>query len=340
MRNSLKNSAFFIICLLFGMRAFAQIDEPKDNLKNVKILDIYLYKVFDVETKKNVVTFFKKEQTIAHTMYQYDKKGNEILQSYYHPATGKVKESFVYEYDSNNRKTQEIYVLDGRTLGGKTIYSYDKQGRKERTVVYNEKEEAKDRKIFEYDSIGNLIAEKNQNFSGVVFKEIRYKYDERNNLIEKRNIKTFWKKDNDPYFEIYSYNESNLLISKAHYNDKDSLTWKYTAKYDAKKRLIEEETKDGKWKVTSYATYTYNKKGQLSSSYNFDIPKKVPPMRIVYKYDKNGLNILRDIYVQDAKTPTITKRYYYDENGNWYRWWEVNHTNNTQAIANRKITYF
>jgi len=340
MCNFLKNSILFAGCLLLNTLVFAQLDEPKDNLENVKTFEIYLYKVFAVETKKDVVTFFKKEQTIAQTLMQYDKNGNELLRSYFHPLTDKVKESYIYGYDSNNRKIQEIYVLEGRALGGKIVYTYNKQGRKEETIIYNEKEELKDRIKFEYDSSGNLIAEKNQNYSGKVFKEIQYKYDERNNQIEKRNIKTFWTKNNDPYYEISSYNDSNCLISKAHYNDKDSLVWKYTAKYDAKNRLIEEETIDGNGKVTSYATYTYNKKGQLISSYNFDIPKKVPPMRIVYKYDKNGLNVLRDIYVQNAKTPTITKRYYYDEHGNWHRWWEVNHTNNEQAIANRKITYF
>ncbi|MCL2131628.1 MAG: hypothetical protein FWH36_04130 [Lentimicrobiaceae bacterium] len=343
-----KNSIFLVVYLLINSHlAFAQLSEPTDNLENVKRMDIYLYKAYDVETKKDAVTFYKKQQTLARTVIEYDRNGNEVLRSYYHPATNDVQESYVYEYDTNNQLIQEQYVLKGKMLGGKTVYSYDKQGRKDKIVVYSSKEEIKDRMQFEYDSNGNLIAEKKQNFVGAVFKEIQYKYDERNNQIEKRNVKAFLVKNNEPYHEIQTFDDSNRLISRTHYDDKDSVTWKYTARYDNKNRLVEEQTVNGYGKTTAYGIYAYNKKGLLESSYTFDMQEKSPPLRIEYKYDKNGLNIVRDIYVQETtyspkqKTvPTITKRYYYDKNGNWYRWWEVNHTENTQGIAERKIVYF
>jgi YD repeat-containing protein len=174
----------------------------------------------------------------------------------------------------------------------------------------------------------------------MMIKEVQYKYDERNNMIEKRNIKTRFVQNNEPYTEVCDYNENNCLISKIHYDDKDAFSWVYTATYDAHNRLIAEETKNKKGKVTLTATYTYNQKGQLASSYNFDEEQKLPPVRIDYEYDKKGRNTVRYIYVKDAQTPTITKRYYYDDKGNWYRWWEFNHTDNTHAIANRIITYY
>jgi len=336
----LKKGIFFIICSILNAHLFAQISEPKDNLEKVKALNVYLYKVFDVETKKETVTFFKKERTLARFLFEYDENGNEILRNYYNPATNKLHESYVYEYDSNNRMTQELYALQGMVFGGKTLYSYDGQGRKKQSVVYNSKNEVKHTIIFEYDSVGNLIAEKTLNTIALAIKEIQYKYDERNNLIEKRNIKTPYLKKNNAYLEIQSFDDSNRLIGRAHYNEKDSLMWKYTAKYDANNRLVEEETKNGNGKTISYAIYVYNKKGLMESSYSFDMSKKVPPLRIVYKYDKKGLNILRYIYTQNANKPTITKRYYYDDKRNWHMWYEINHEDNTQAIANRKIIYF
>lgn len=339
MNNFLKNTVFCILCLFLSNHLFAQLSEPKDNMEGVKTLNIYLYKVYDVETKKDEVTFYKKAKTIAHSLFEYDTNGNQILHNYYHQETDKVQESYVYEYDSNNRMTQETYVLQGQTLGGKTIYTYNKQGKIFQTAVYSNKNEIKSLLISEYDSIGNLVAESSRNVTGTMLKEIRYRYDERNNLVEKKNIQTILK-NNEPYRETQSFDDSNRLIIKTRYDDKDSLIWQYTAKYDEKNRLIEEETKDGKGKVTAYSTYIYDKNDLMILSYNFDVLKKIPPMRIEYKYDKKGLNTLRYIYLADSKTPTTTKRYYYDEKGNWYMWYEINHTDNIQAIANRKITYF
>ena len=339
MNKFLKNSIFCLVCLFLNNHLFAQLKDPKDNLENVKSFNVYLYKVYDVETKKDKITFYKKAQTIAHSLFEYDTNGNEILQNYYHPATDKLQKSYVFEYDSNNQLIQEINVLEGKIFGGKTVYSYDKQGRKSQLIAYSGKEEVTKMIKFEYDSIGNLIAEKSRNLMSMIIKEIQYKYDERNNQIEKRNVKTFLK-NNKPYLEIQSFDDANRLISKVHYDDKDSLTWEYTAVYDSKNKLIEERTKNGNGKVVANAFYTYNKKGVMTSSYSFDMLQKSPPMRIEYQYDKKGLNTLRYIYVQDAKTPTITKRYYYDEKGNWYMWHEINHADNMQAIANRKVVYF
>ena len=336
----LKKGIFLMMGLLLTTPLFAQLSEPKDNMEKVKTLDIYLYKVFDVETKKNVVTFFKKQQTLAHSLFEYDTNGNQILQNYYNTSTNKLQESYVYKYNSDNKMTEELYVLQGTMLGGKTLYSYDGQGRKKQLVVYDSKNEEKSMVRFQYDSAGNLITEKTFNTVHLVIKEIDYKYDERNNLIEKRNIKTPYLKKNDAYTEIQTFDDSNRLIGRAHYNEADSLLWKYVAKYDANNRLTEEETKNESGKTISYAIYTYNKKGFMASSYSFDAAQKLPPIRIDYKYDKKGLNILRYIYVQNVDKPTITKRYYYDEKGNWYRWYEINHDDNTQAIANRKIIYF
>ena len=335
----MKKNILFASCFLLNLSLFAQLNEPKDVLENVKVLDSYLYKVYDVETKKDKVVFFKKERTIARSWFEYDAKGNNVLINYYQPANNQVQESFVYEYDSNNQKTLELYILQGKIQGRKTVYAYDKQGRKSLVEVYSEKGELKDRVAFEYDSIGNLIVEKSVNTVFAVYREIHYKYDERNNQIEKRNLKTFLPA-NEPYLEIQTFDSLNRLIGRTHYDAKDSFVWEYTAAYDAKNRLIEEQTMNHRGKVTSYAKYTYNKKDKMSSSYNFDIVQKIPPMRIEYKYDRKGLNILRYIYVQKAETPTITKRYYYDAKGNWYMWLETNHNDNMQAIASRKITYF
>jgi hypothetical protein len=309
-------------------------------MEGVKSFDIYIYKVYDVETKNDVVTFYKKARVIAHSLLEYDRNGNEILHNYYHQETDKVQESYVYEYDTNNRLSKETYVLQGKILGGKSVYSYNKQGRKDQTLIYSDKDVLKATVVFRYDSAGNLTSEKTYNAAYMVIKEIQYTYDERNNLIEKRQIPSSYFKTIPAFAEVQTYDESNNLISKEFYGEKDSLTQIYTAKYDAKNRLVEEETKNSNGKTTAYAKYTYNKAGLMDSSYNFDIPKKTPPMRIEYKYDKKGLNILRHIYLQDAKKPSITKRYYYDNQGNWTMWYEVNHAENMQAIANRKITYF
>ena len=328
-----------MMCFLLNAHLFAQLSEPKDNMEGVKIFNVYLHKAYDVEIKKDKITFYKKAKLIAHYLFEYDTNGNEILRNYYNPATDKVEKSFVCAYDSNNRKVQELYVLQGKIFGGKDTYTYDKQGRKSKTTIYSSKDEVEKTVKFDYDSLGNLIAEKTYNTVPMVIKEIQYKYDGRNNPIEKRNCKTLLRKNN-AYLEIQSFDESNRLTGIAHYDDKDSLTWEYTVKYDAGNRRIEEQTKNGKNKVVSYAKYTYDKKGLMVSSYSFDMLQKSPPMRIEYKYDKKGLNVLREIYVQDAKTPTITKRYYYDGKGNWYMWHEINHEDKEQAIANRKIIYF
>ena len=333
----------FVVCLLLNSHflfAQTQLSEPKDNMKGVKSLNIYLYKVYDVETKKDAVTFYKKAKTIAHSLLEYDTNGNQTLQSYYHQETDKVQESYVYEYDTNHRRIKETYILQGKIQGGKSIFSYNKQGKKEKTLIFSDKDESKGFILFAYDSAGNLISEKTYNTIYMVIKEIQYKYDERNNLIEKRQPSSSYLKDVRGYAEVRSYDDSNRLIVNEYYNEKDLLTRKYMAKYDAKNRLAEEETKDRKGRTISYAIYTYNKKGQMTTSYNYDIPQKSPPMRIEYKYDKKGQNTVRYIYVQDAKKPTITKRYYYDEKGNWTMWYEINHEENVQAIANRKIIYF
>jgi YD repeat-containing protein len=229
--------------------------------------------------------------------------------------------------------------VQGVAFGGKVTYSYNKQGKIEQRISYSNKNEQQATLVYRYDSLGNLTAELTYNTVYMVIKELQYKYDERGNRIEKRGVKS-------PYFgginfvESYSYDDFNRLIGKEYYSENDSLNWRYSAKYDAQSRLVEEETKDGTGKPISYATYTYDKDGKLLSSYNYDIVQKTPPMRIEHEYNKKGQNTVRYIYVQGAKTPTITKRYYYDEKGNWIMWYEHNHVENEHVIVNRKITYF
>jgi len=336
-KNIILTTCFFSVLSI----SFAQVSDPTDNMKNVKLFHTYYYEAYDVEMKKDNVIFYKKRKTLFRSLSEYDTNGNQILLNHYDPNTDNLHESYIYTYDSNNRLKEETYVLMGKVFGGKTTYFYDKDGRKSKMEYYSNKNELKSTVRFTYNGKGNLMTEKTYNTANMVIKELQYKYDERGNQIEMVNLKNiFLKKNNDPYREIKSFDSLNRLTSRTHYKN-DSLEWIYTATYDVNSRLIMEQTKDRNDKLMSEARYAYDKKGRLSETYNYESSHPgLSPMRITYLYNKKGLNYKRYIYIRNAPTSSITKQYYFDEQGNWTMWIEISHVDDTKAVGTRKITYF
>ncbi|MFA5557000.1 MAG: hypothetical protein WCY06_00040 [Flavobacteriaceae bacterium] len=127
-----------------------------------------------------------------HT-YKYDEKGNEIEESRY-DSDGELDLKYTSKYDEKGNKIEESkYNPDGE-LVSKTTSKYDKKGNKIEWSIYNSDGELVSKHTYEYDEKGNLTAEYNESLLfGTHSKSYLYKYDKKNNWIEK-----IWFEDNIP----------------------------------------------------------------------------------------------------------------------------------------------
>lgn len=144
----------------------------------------------------------------------YDRKGNEVERISFN-SDGSLKEKRVYKYDNNDNWTE--------------LLIYDQDGNLEREAT----------KIYNYDQFGNLIQElalsAKDSFD---VKYTIYKYDEKQNLIEKDE----YRQDSSIHGNyFYKYNQSGTLIEEYenYYYSNGKLQEKHSYTYDLKGNIIE-----------------------------------------------------------------------------------------------------
>ena len=265
-------------------------------------------------------------------LYLFDKKGN-ITYTYKYDNSNKLKEEkkFIYSYNENDLLIKELYYKNNDLISSYT-YKYDEHANKiEETYEDNQKNYKYIRK-YKYDEKNLLIFVKEKNTDredtlnifrrtykdGLLMEEY---YGEENYsyihtyFYENKKLKT--KKEESSSFEgcyntdeekIYRYNDKELPIScDVYINHK--LQNNITYEYDEKGRNIKSVYSfpdDSQY--DSYATYQYDKMGNLIEENNSRLSQK-----IIYFYDEHNNWIKQEVYYNNKFSHIYERTFTYYE---------------------------
>ncbi len=251
----------------------------------------------------------------------------EIIKAQSVNPTTKKKGEFISQEDKELEKVRklkvktrtkysEYYDLNGQLPAKKTIVAketFNRKGLLINMVEFNGVGKIVSTYKFSYDAKGNPIKAESKEINGRSSTQLS-KYDSHGKeiertLIEKRKnnyiTKTLFKYDKDDnLIEIQEYS-NNKLISKQNifYKDgkkintivkdaKDNIALTVTSEYNASKKLIKEQRKEGN--VTLSATYKYDSKGNLIEMIDNEVKRN-------YTLDENGNVTEHKMYLLDGR---------------------------------------
>ncbi|MDC7289643.1 hypothetical protein NXH76_17720 [Blautia schinkii] len=228
----------------------------------------------------------------------------------------------------NGKKDMYVVVKVTISGGGVIEYRYDSFGRviKSSTVFGDSHTFVS----YEYDENGNKIEERHEDNTSVYTNF--YEYDKNNRLIKSQDYNTrIYKYDEngnsilekgEPNFKDYEYDEKgNLVRECSSYGDEVIYQYKGDSLY---KEIFYQPQYGLEWKCN---LYTYDKKGNLSTSDTYELSSREECEQINEKNKGNGKFSVK--YEYDDKSRLIYKSgtlegrpgitsttYSYDENGN------------------------
>ncbi|MFH1004720.1 MAG: hypothetical protein V1781_04395 [Bacteroidota bacterium] len=172
--------------------------------------------------------------------------------------------------------------------------------------------------------------------------KLTYKYDEKENLIEKNECKS----DGTLNMKwIYKYDEKENRIEKNEYESDEILNRKYIYKYDEKGNISEEKGNiseeircvSDKNSYSTKWTYKYDEKGNISEESEYESDGK---LNRTHKYDEKR-NLIEETYYKSDGTLFVkwTHKYECDEKNNCIR--QIDYENKIpQYILEREIKYY
>lgn len=204
--------------------------------------------------------------------YQYDLKGNKILEVRFDGAT---QSRVVYDYHPDNKPKGIVSSSAGNKIIEKWDFSYEGNRQVVRVVDGDQKLMSSINRVF--DSNGNTLEETRFDAKGKELKKILFTFDASGKMIE----------------QVESY--SGVLIKKLsyRYNAAGSLTdviqenpdgTKFTQssyKHDTRGNLLEEKWSEGDPNEFSHKQSSYDSKGNPVEVDSYYAPYK---FRVLYKY--------------------------------------------------------
>lgn len=182
-----------------------------------------------------IVKRMGQADTLFHTIYVYDSKGNKAEEK---GRGGKT----IYKYDASNRVKEEIeYDLSGNEER-KVVYTYNAAGWKTKAEFFRNEGLWYTRE-YTYTDKGKL-ASYVETESGIRVMEVQYSWDASNNLIEE--AATFPSPEMD-YKVNMSYNKHGEWIESRRWSSDNGVTVKTTADYDEmgnQVKYVEYDSKD------------------------------------------------------------------------------------------------
>ena len=284
----------FLFGILFFSAAitFTQTDE-REIIKETKIISsvstLYSYTVEGDRHEGGAKLDYKKydsEGNVIHLIkynvgkqginyqwfYKYDKNHN-IIEGTKKDANDVIIEKYNAKYNNENKKTEQIGVVNSNP------YSL--------TFTYQ----------------NGLLTSKYRIVNSDTVFHYKYHYNEQNLLMTEDYttsdlaIKT-----------VYSYNEKQLCSKQQTFLD-DEIKKVIEFKYDDKNRKTEERTYNQEEKLVSTYTYQYNTSGYISSLVNYDHQLGYEKNKWKYEYDGNGLNTKIYTYDSGDKYPVYVKEF-------------------------------
>lgn len=223
------------------------------------------------------------------------------------------------EFNNEVKNDLSFYELKGNvkftiTSEDESFKSNNVQGfNKEGFLVYENNFNGYEIKTISRDINNQITFSKfiqNQSDEGILYQNIiesHYKYNEQNQLIEKKESGTMYNCDYSNISNFF-YDEKGNVIKQTSFND----TNEYVFKYDNNDSIIEEIDKS----FGTKSKFSYNENGWLIERKEFDDKGKLG-RRELYKYDEAG-NKTEEIYYNEGVKIKST-RYIFDDANNLIR---------------------
>ena len=251
------------------------------------------------------------------------------------PIYGKVKtmcdssgdEIFNLSFTAEGDLSDEGYPVSDSTDPYGATYSYDSKGRLCRFEVggcLNSvlspplSPSIHGQETFEYDSRGNFALREytQMMWSNCRMKSIySYKYDSRNNIIEKvvRTKNEFSPDDESVAYYYYEYDAKNNLTQEELLDSDRRLVYRYNYKYDSQRNIVE-VTLSGFSGMKSTRLFHYSANGVLLLSEHYGEDYNLASYTL-YKYDKRG-NMVEKSQFNSFQNLQKQSMYKYDRVGN------------------------
>ncbi|PZM85607.1 hypothetical protein DLH72_01870 [Candidatus Gracilibacteria bacterium] len=284
---------------------FVYYAENEEEGNKYDLKNIQLFSGDDIKEIKFTYTKNPDEKLAHNIVKLYDLNGNVYVENSYEENRvisqkyGDGTINYLYTLDSGGEYVNQNKVTN--KSGNVTIYNYDKNGNTLSMLVKGKTESEDVLYSHQYNENGKLSKDINPNQSGT-----KYIYDNKGNLIEKRQKADINAEDSD-----------NDLVFKYEYNDKNILTKTINPYgiivenvYGDKQELVKTITKASSFDDI-VTTYTYDDRG--------NVIKKIDSIgQTHYEYDEKG-NLTKTIKVGETEEQNITVSFEYDEKGNLSR---------------------
>ncbi len=278
------------------------------------------------EHMTSILTFLLTTLLLGCTTNQHKNYGDSIK--------GRIK--FITQFGYEAAEGHGNTLIDKLTT--KTTFRYDEKGNLLETNYYDIKTDvvfSKDKRSYDVNS--NLLEITFYNKAGEIEGKYHYKYDERNNEIEKI---TYWKGTYDGKV-ITTYDYKSMLVNVNTYKADGSYVVKFSYKIDDKKNHLEDYNSNGE--LESKSIFEYDKMGhvskELSESWDEDTTKAI----ISYQYDEwdNVVNrMVTDLKGNKTIISNTKTEYDYDKLGNWIRSVKTYSYNDIRETAKREMEYY
>ena len=224
---------------------------------------------------------------------------------------GRIKFETCYGYEAAEKKGES----PKDTLTTKATFQYDEKGNMLSANHYDLKTNmvfSSDKRV--YDDRGNMLEILHYNNAGEVISKDIYKYDDKNNEIEKDN---YWKgKLNGKVISDYDY--KSMIVTVSFYNGDGRFERKHHYKIDDKGNQL--ENYDWQGTLTSKSRFEYNDNGKVIKQYSEAWEMDTTNSVIDYKYDEWNNEIMRTITdLNTNSVSSIKTEYTYDKFGNWIK---------------------
>ncbi|MEO6695691.1 MAG: hypothetical protein ABIO41_10855 [Ignavibacteria bacterium] len=273
----------FIILITFSLLSSlnAQGLTKKDKIKLTR--EKVLIKKMKIKSKTLMVYVGGKSFKNLGKSCLYDTNGNKA-EDYYSTFDGKTYK-VNYSYDLNDRLAErKTSVIDG-PVTNLVKYEYDSNDNLIREVWTNSKDTSKLITVYEYDSLNKLIRKIN---FGRLSIEQKYEYDELENLVNTIENNSFEPVHN--YRRILKYDDRNRVIESRNLNSDGTSASVFSYKYDENENILEEHID---WVDMDYPdkkhSYEYDDKNNLIKLIFFEGEEQ--DSKQIFNYDSNGLLI-------------------------------------------------
>lgn len=245
---------------------------------------------------------------------------------------GQIKFTTCFGYEAAEKKGES----PKDTLTTKATFQYDRRG----NVVAANYYDLKTNLVFSsdkrsYDDRGNMVEILHYNKAGVVIGKDIYKFDDKNNEIEKEN---YWEgKLKGKVISTYDY--KSMIVTVSFYKGDGNFQRKNHFKIDDKGNHLEDYDWEGT--LTSKSRFEYNDEGTIAKQYSETWEMDTTNALIIYKYDEHNNEFMRTITdINTNSVSSVKTEYTYDKFGNWIKKVATWSWNDSRKTEMRKIEYY